>query len=66
MKWLDDLRIFLEGKKTILTAIAYAMDSYGAQMGWWESASFRSVLEQVLIIIFLRQGVTASGPIVVK
>jgi hypothetical protein len=63
MKWLEDLRTFLEGKKTILTAVAYAIDSYGSQMGWWEPATFRSVLEQVMIIIFLRQGVQASGPV---
>lgn len=63
MKWLEDLRVFLEGKKTILMAIAYGVDSYGVQMGWWAEATFRTVLEQIMVVIFLRQGVTKSGPV---
>jgi hypothetical protein len=66
MKWLDDLRVFLDGKKTYLSAIGYAVDSYGVQMGWWEEASFRTILEQVLTVFFLRQGITKSGPVEVK
>jgi hypothetical protein len=64
MSWLDDLRVFLAGKKTILTAVGYAVDTYGVQMGWWAEASFRTAFEQVMMVIFLRQGVTASGPVV--
>ena len=66
MKWLDDLQTFLSGKKTYLAAIGYAMDTYGVQMGWWAEASFRTILEQVLTVFFLRQGITKSGPTGVK
>ncbi len=62
MKWLTDLQTFLSGKKTYLTAFAYALDTYGVQMGWWQDATFRTVLEQVMTIIFLRQGIQKSGP----
>ena len=62
MKWLDDLQIFLSGKKTYLMAAGYALDTYGVQMGWWESANFRAVMEQVMLVVFLRQGVVKSGP----
>lgn len=62
--WLDDLRVFLAGKKTILTAVGYAVDAYGVQMGWWPEASFRKTFEEVMIVVFLRQGVMASGPVV--
>lgn len=63
MKWLDDLQVFLSGKKTYLTAFAYALDAYGVQLGWWTDATFRTVLEQVMLVIFVRQGVAKSGPI---
>lgn len=63
MKWLDDLQVFLSGKKTYLMAAGYALDAYGVQMGWWESATFRAVLEQVMLVVFLRQGVVKSGPV---
>lgn len=63
MKWLEDLQVFLSGKKTYLTAFGYALDAYGVQMGWWAEASFRTILEQVMLVVFLRQGVVKSGPI---
>lgn len=62
MKWLEDLQVFLSGKKTYFAAVAYAFDAYGVQMGWWAEASFRTIMEQVMTIIFLRQGVVKSGP----
>lgn len=61
MKWLNDLQVFLSGKKTYLTAFGYALDAYGVQMNWWTDASFRTVMEQVMLIVFLRQGVLKSG-----
>lgn len=63
MAWLDDLAVFLNGKKTYLMAFSYAVDSYGVQMGWWREAEFRTILEQVLTVFFLRQGITKSGPV---
>lgn len=66
MKWFDDLQVFLSGKKTYLTAFGFALDAYGVQMGWWESATFRTVMEQVMLVIFLRQGVVKSGPVEAK
>lgn len=66
MKWLEDLQVFLSGKKTYLAAMGYAIDSYGVQMGWWEEASFRTIMEQVLTVFFLRQGIQKSGPVVVQ
>lgn len=63
MKWLNDLQTFLSGKKTYLAAAAYAVDAYGVQMGWWSDASFRTIMEQVMTVIFLRQGVVKSGPV---
>ena len=66
MSWLDDLQVFLSGKKTYLAAIGYAVDAYGVQMGWWAEAGFRTILEQVMTVFFLRQGITKSGPVEVK
>ena len=66
MSWLDDLQVFLSGKKTYFAAVGYAIDAYGVQMGWWAEAGFRTILEQVMTVFFLRQGITKSGPIEVK
>ena len=52
----------LSGYKTYLMAIAYGVDAAGAQMGWWAESSIRTVVEQVFTILFLRMGITASGP----
>lgn len=66
MSWLSDLQVFLDGKKTYLAAMGYAIDSYGVQMGWWPEASFRTIMEQVLTVFFLRQGIQKSGPIPIE
>jgi hypothetical protein len=44
-------------------AVAYAVDVYGVQMGWWAEASFRTTMEQVFTVFFLRQGIAKSGPV---
>lgn len=60
MSWLKDLQVFLSGKKTIITAVLYGVDAFGAQMGWWEADTVRTSVEQVLMVVFLRQGVTKA------
>ena len=52
----------LAGYKTYIMALAYGVDAAGAQMGWWAESSIRTVIEQVFTVLFLRMGITASGP----
>lgn len=54
---------WLNGKKTYLMAVVYGLDAMGSQLGWWAADSARSIIEQVLTIVFLRAGVTKSGPV---
>lgn len=63
MSWLEDLRVFLNGKKTILTTIIGTVDYFGVHQGYWEGTAFREAVEMCLFGIFLRQGVTKSGPV---
>lgn len=62
MSWIEDLRVFLNGKKTILTTIIGTIDYFGVHQGLWEGTAFREALELALFGIFLRQGVAKSGP----
>jgi hypothetical protein len=63
MKWFDDLRVFLNGKKTILTTIVGTIDYFGTHQGYWEGTAFREAMELCLFGIFLRQGIQKSGPV---
>ena len=53
----------LSGRKTYIMAALYAIDTFGIQAGYWESDSYRSVIEQIGIVLALRAGITASGPV---
>ena len=46
----------LQGKRTYLSAALYALDAFGAYLGWWGADVLRSSLEQVATLIFLRAG----------
>ena len=52
---------WLSGKKTYFVAAAYAIDAFGASMGWWQANEVRTTLESVFGLVFLRMGVTKSG-----
>lgn len=52
----------LAGKKTYILAVAYGLDAVGAQLGWWNTDTVRTSIEQVLTIIAVRAGITKSGP----
>jgi hypothetical protein len=54
---MQAIATFLQGKKTILVAIAYGIDAVGAQLGWWAADSIRTTIEAVLGAIFLRMAV---------
>ena len=56
----------LEGFKTYIMAAAYGVDAIGTQLGWWSESTVRTTVEQVLTFMFLRAGVSASGPAPVK
>jgi hypothetical protein len=60
---LDAIIGKLSGYKTYILALAYGIDAAGAQMGWWDEASSRTIIEQVLGIIFLRDAIQKSGPV---
>lgn len=64
MSWWTDLKVFLAGKKSIITAIIYGIDATGSQLGYWEQGGAREILEQVLFGIFLRLGVTKAQGVV--
>lgn len=49
---------FLNGKKTYVMGIIYALDAFGSQLGWWSADTARTVIEQVLALFALRAGVT--------
>ena len=55
---------FLSGKKTYLMAILYGIDAMGAKLGWWGADDVRAIGEEVMTFIFLRMGVSKSGPVV--
>jgi len=61
MKWVNDLLVFLSGKKTYLVAILAGVDAFGAQLGWWVADSLRGQLEGLLLFVTLRAGVTKSS-----
>ena len=55
---------FISGKKTYVLAVLAGLDMTGAQLGWWPQDSLRGGLENILMFITLRAGVTKSGPTV--
>ena len=63
MKWLNDLQVFLDGKKTVITIILAGLDAAGVKAGWWDENSFRQITEAVLGGIFARQAIQKSGPV---
>jgi len=50
----------LQGKRTYLSAALYALDAFGAYLGWWGADTFRSSLEQILTLVFLRAGMPSK------
>lgn len=44
------------GYRTYISAVVYGIDVAGAQLGLWPADSIRSVVEQVLTVMFLRAG----------
>lgn len=57
---------FLQGKKTYIMIGVAALDALGAAQGWWEENSVREIVEGALTFMFLRMGVTKSGPVAPK
>jgi hypothetical protein len=49
---------WLEGKKTYIVGALYAIDKFGAYVGWWDADQFRTALEMVFALFALRAGVT--------
>ena len=47
----------LDGYKTYIMAVALGVDALGAKLGWWPADGFRTIIEQVLALAFLRQAV---------
>ena len=58
---LDKIITALSGYKTYILAVAYGIDAFGVQLGWWEEATSRSIIEQVLGIIFVRDAINKSS-----
>ena len=56
MSVIKDILAILEGKRTYLMAVAYAIDAFGTSLGWWPEATVRTAIEQSLMFIFLRAG----------
>lgn len=54
---------WISGKKTYIMAGVYGIDAIGAQLGWWGADSVRSTVEMVFTAIFMRMGITKSGPV---
>ena len=54
---------FINGKKTYIMIAVAAVDAVGAQLKWWEADSIRQIVEAMFTTIFLRMGVTKSGPV---
>ena len=52
----------LSGYKTYIMAVVYGVDAVGSQLGWWNADAVRSTVEMVLTAIFMRAGITKSGP----
>lgn len=52
----------MSGYKTYIMAVVYGLDATGSQLGWWEADSVRSTVEMVFTAIFMRMGITKSGP----
>ena len=63
MQWLDDLKIFLDGKKTIIAAVVAGIDAVGMQLNWWQEGKVRQIFEIVMVVVFQRLGTTKSGPV---
>lgn len=55
---------WLAGKKTYIMAVLYAVDAFGVQIGYWDDGGMRGTIEQIGIILALRSGIQASGPVV--
>ena len=53
---------FLVGKKTYVMIVIDALDQVGIELGWWEEAKLRSIVEMALTLGFLRAGVNSSAP----
>jgi hypothetical protein len=49
-----------QGKRTYLSAALYALDAFGAYLGWWGADTFRSSLEQIMTLVFIRAGLPAK------
>ena len=58
---LDKIVTALSGYKTYVLAVAYGIDAFGVQLGWWDEASSRTIIEQVLGLIFVRDAIQKSG-----
>ena len=58
---LDKIITGLSGYKTYVLAVVYGLDAFGAQLGWWDEATARTIIEQVLGIIFVRDAIQKSA-----
>jgi hypothetical protein len=54
---MNTIREFLDGKKTYIIAAIYGLDAVGAQLGWWNADSIRSIMEQVFMVFALRRSI---------
>lgn len=55
----DNMAGFLEklkGSRTIIMALVFGVDAIGAHLGYWHADAMRTVVEEVMTVIFLRLG----------
>jgi len=46
----------LKGSRTYIMAFVFGVDAVGAQLGYWHADAVRTVVEEVMTVIFLRAG----------
>ena len=64
---MDKIITGLSGYKTYVLAVVFGLDAFGVQLSWWDEATARTIIEQVLGIIFVRDAIQKSSiPTVVE